>query len=190
MPDVTGVQGLQPPPGRPGHRPGTLVGTRCQHLGADEFDLLAGPVDLRPDPQRTLGGNRPQQIDGDPAQPGVVPGLVALQCTHQQRRNRCGVLDLSRPGAANQIGGAEFRPAGRRRRAVRSRSPLCPRVGFPFRAARRRVSPRSPCPSGIRVSRSAAWGRRRCWTAGTGCDGWARPVCRRSRPGRRRRCGG
>ena len=103
--DFRGVDGLQPPSAGLRDRSRFAVGSERQHLGADQLDLLAGALDTRAHPQVALGGNASEQVDKNPAQPGVVALFAALQRAHQQCRHRCAVLNRGRPRAAHQIGG-------------------------------------------------------------------------------------
>ena len=103
-----GVELLQPPSAGAGDGPGLAIGTQRQHLGADQLDLFAAAFQLRANPEVALGRHRAQQVDDDPAEPGVVALSAPLQRAHQQRRHRRGVLDRRRPGASHQIGRGEF----------------------------------------------------------------------------------
>ena len=78
MGDLRGVDGLQPPPARLRDRSRLAIGAKGQHLGADQLDLLAGTLDSRAHPQVALGGNASEQVDKNPAQPGVIALFAAL----------------------------------------------------------------------------------------------------------------
>src|SRR6478672_13683898 len=103
MDDFCGVDRLQPPSA--GRRDGPRLAVRAdsQHLGGDQLDLLAGPLDSRAHPQITLGGNTAEQVDHDPAQPRVVALLTPFQPAHQQSRYGCGVLYRGGPRAAHHV---------------------------------------------------------------------------------------
>ena len=82
---VVCVELLHPPTAGPGDGPGLTIGCEGQHLGADQLDLLAAAVLLRPHPQVALGRHWAQQVDDDSAEPGVVTLLAALERANQQR---------------------------------------------------------------------------------------------------------
>src|SRR5215217_3709367 len=101
--EASGVELLQPPSARPGDGTRLTVGSYSHHLGADQLDLLAGPLPLRTHPDVAFRGHGPQQVDQHPAETGVLARLAAFQRAGQQRRDRCAVLDSGRPRAAHQV---------------------------------------------------------------------------------------
>jgi hypothetical protein len=102
------VECLQSPSARLRDGPRPAVRPEAEHLGADQLDLLAGPVELRANPQVALRRHGSQQVDAHPAQPGVVTLSAALQRANEKRRDRRGVLNRRGPRAADQVGRREL----------------------------------------------------------------------------------